>query len=147
MKVHELMSDNVSCCDSDTPLREVASMMVDCDCGEIPVVDAGGRVIGVVTDRDITCRAVAQGLNPLEMTADDCMTSPAVTVQPHASVDECCEALEATQIRRVPVVDEAGRCIGIVSLADIAREGSRRATAEVVQKVSKPSTRPSATAL
>ena len=144
MKVREIMSYNVACCGSDTPLQDVAGMMVDCDCGEIPVADAGGRVVGVITDRDITCRAVAQGRNPLELTAADCMTSPVVTVHPDTSFEECCEALEGNQIRRVPVVDEAGRCVGIVSVADIARGASRRATAEVIQRVSKPSARASA---
>jgi CBS domain-containing protein len=144
MKVRDIMSENVACCGSDTPLQDVAGMMVDCDCGEIPVADAGGRVVGVITDRDITCRAVAQGRNPLELTAADCMTSPVVTVYPDTSLEECCDALEGNQIRRVPVVDQGGRCIGIVSVADIARGASRRATGEVVQHVSKPSPRASA---
>jgi len=143
MKVREIMSGNVACCGSDTPLQDVAGMMVDWDCGEIPVADAGGRVIGVITDRDITCRAVAQGRNPLELTAADCMTSRVVTVQPDTSLEECCNAFEANQIRRAPVVDAAGRCIGIVSVADIARGASRRATAEVIHGVSKPSPRAS----
>jgi len=146
MKVRDIMSENVACCGIDSPLQDVAGMMVDCDCGEIPVADAGGRIVGVITDRDITCRAVAQGRNPLEMTAADCMTSPVVTVQPDTSLEECCEALEGNQIRRVPVVDAAGRCVGIVSVADIARGASRQATAEVVQHVSKPSPRASALA-
>jgi CBS domain-containing protein len=143
MKVRDIMSDNVACCGSDTPLQDVAGMMVDCDCGEIPVADEGGRIIGVITDRDITCRAVARGRNPLELTAADCMTSPVVTVHADTSFDDCCNALEGNQIRRVPVVDEAGRCVGIVSVADIARGASGRTTAEVVQRVSRPSPRAS----
>jgi CBS domain-containing protein len=143
MKVRDIMSDKVACCGSDTPLQDVAGMMVDCDCGEIPVADAGGRIIGVITDRDITCRAVARGRNPLELTAADCMTSPVVTVHTDTSLDDCCNVLEGNQIRRVPVVDEAGRCVGIVSVADIARGASGRTTAEVVQRVSRPSPRAS----
>ncbi len=146
MKVKDVMSTDVACCRRDTPLREVARMMVDCDCGEIPVTDEAGRPIGVITDRDITCRVVAQGRNPLELTAGDCMTSPPVTVTPQASFKECCDLLEENQIRRVPVVDEAGLCIGIVSQADIARHASKRDTAEVVQRVSEPSVRPSVAA-
>jgi CBS domain-containing protein len=144
MKVKDVMSKNVACCGSDTPLQDVAAMMVDCDCGEIPVADGRGRLLGVVTDRDITVRTIAQGRNPLMLTAADCMTSPAVTVEEEMSIADCCDTLEQNKIRRVPVVDTAGRCIGIVSLADIAREASGRKTAEVVQEVSKPSIGPDA---
>jgi CBS domain-containing protein len=81
---------------------------------------------------------VARGRNPLDLTAGDCMTTPAVIVTSLASLDECCEVMEEGQIRRVPVVDDEGRCIGIVSQADIARHGSDRITAEVVHRVSEP---------
>ncbi len=144
MKVQDVMSKDVACCGNDTSLQDVAAMMVDCDCGEIPVADASGRVVGVITDRDIAVRTVARGLNPLEMVASQSMTVPAITVSPDTTVKECCDELERHQIRRVPVVDASGRCIGIVSLADIARHASGRATAEVVQEVSKPSVRTSA---
>jgi len=147
MNVQDLMSKDVTCCGSDTSLQDVAAMMVDCDCGEIPVVDGRGQLLGVITDRDIVCRTVARGHNPLELTAADAMTSPAVTVEPEMSVKDCCDKLEHHQIRRVPVVSETGRCIGIVSVADIARNASGRATAEVVQEVSKPSVRSSASPL
>ena len=139
MKVKDVMSKNAACCGSDSPLHDVAAMMVDCDCGEIPVADARGHLLGVVTDRDIVCRTVAQGRNPLDLTAAEVMTSPAITVEEDVSVKDCCDVLERNQIRRVPVVDAAGICIGIVSLADIAREASGRKTAEVVKEVSKPS--------
>jgi CBS domain-containing protein len=119
-------------------------MMVDCDCGEIPVVDDAGRPVGVITDRDITCRAVAQGRNPLQLSAQDCMTGPALTVTPETSLADCCRLLEENQIRRVPVVDDTGCCIGIVSQSDVARHASKRTTAEVVQRVSEPSVRASA---
>jgi CBS domain-containing protein len=115
-------------------------MMVDCDCGEIPVVDnrESMRPVGVVTDRDITCRIVAEGKNPLEMMAADCMSTPCITIRDTASVDECCHLLEEHRIRRVPVVDGNGRCIGIVSQADIARRIDDYAR-EVVRQVSQPS--------
>lgn len=147
MKVKDVMSKDVACCGNDTLLQDVAAMMVDYDCGEIPVSDKQGVVLGVITDRDITIRSVARGLNPLGMIASDCMTVPAVTVSENLSVKECCDTLERNQIRRVPVVDASGCCVGIVSLADIARHASGRATAEVVQEVSKPSVRSSATPL
>lgn len=147
MKVQEVMSKNVTCCGSDTSLQDVAAMMVDADCGEIPVADERGQLIGVLTDRDITVRTLARGRNPLEMIAADCMTTPAVTVTADMPVKDCCDVMERNQIRRVPVVDATGRCVGIVSLADIARHASGRATAEVVQEVSKPAVKPAHSAI
>ena len=139
MRVRDIMSTNVACCSPETSLPEVARMMVDNDCGEIPVVNASRAPIGVITDRDITCRAVAEGKNPLSMEAGDCMTSPCVTVMPDATLEECIRKLEDNQIRRVPVVDETGSCCGMVSQADIALHASKGDTAEVVKKVSEPS--------
>jgi CBS domain-containing protein len=114
-------------------------MMVDCDCGEIPVVDSLStmRPIGAVTDRDITCRAVAQGKNPLTMTAQECMTSPCITIHQDAGIEDCCRLMEEYKIRRVPVVDEWGRCCGIVAQADIAQAVDEVA-AEVLKQVSRP---------
>jgi CBS domain-containing protein len=114
-------------------------MMVECDCGEIPVVDRRRRPVGVVTDRDIVCRAVAKGENPNELKAGDVMTSPAVTVTPDHSLSACCDVLRQNQIRRVPVVDADGQCVGIVALADIAEFGSKNDTAWVVRRISEPS--------
>ena len=95
------------------------------------------KLVGVVTDRDIVSRTVAEGRNPLEMTARDCMSSPVVTVTPETSVDDCCNTMEWNQVRRVPVVDGGG-CCGMVAQADIARQGSEHQTAEVVHDVSRP---------
>jgi CBS domain-containing protein len=139
MNVTELMSSHPICATPDTSLREIARMMCDHDCGEIPIVEdmSSNRVVGVITDRDITCRTVARGKNPLELSAKDCMTSPVVTVDTGVSVDECCRVMESRQIRRVPVVDH-GSCIGIVSQADLARHAPMQQTAEVVAEISRP---------
>lgn len=140
MQVREIMTANPACCTSGTTLQDVAQMMIDHDCGEIPVVENTDNKlpIGVITDRDIVCRTVALGLNPLDLTAGDCMTSPSVTVTPEMSVEECCRILEDNKIRRVPVVDAGGCCCGIVALADIALHAKKNATAEVVKEVSEP---------
>jgi CBS domain-containing protein len=115
-------------------------MMIDNDCGEIPVIDNNSsRVpVGVVTDRDIVCRTVANGLNPVELTAVDCMSKPCVTVTPDMSLEECCRIMEEKQIRRVPVVDASGSCSGIVALADIALHTKQSVAGEVVKEVSVP---------
>ena len=138
MKIEEIMTPNPACCGPETNLREVARLMVDHDCGEIPVV-RDGRPVGVITDRDIAARAVAAGRNPLEMKASDLMSSPVITVNPSTDVDDCCDTMEEHQIRRVPVVDDSGSCCGMVSQADIAKHASARKTAEVVKEVSRPS--------
>lgn len=138
MQVREVMTRSPICCPPDMSLRDVARLMVEFDCGEIPVVDrAAHRPIGVVTDRDITCRAVAKGQNPLEMTARDCMTSPVVTVTADATIEECCRTMEAHQIRRVPVVDAGGSCCGIVAQADVALRTPGEQAAEVVKEISR----------
>ena len=81
---------------------------------------------------------VAMGRNPLELTANDCMSRPVCTVEPDADLNECCDILEHNQVRRVLVVDGDGCCCGIVSQADLARHAPSRKTAEVVKEVSQP---------
>jgi CBS domain-containing protein len=140
MTVRDVMTANPAVCMRITGLVEVARQMVACDCGEIPVVDneTAMHVIGVVTDRDIVCRTVAEGRNPADLAAGDCMTSPVVTVTPEASLDVCVNLMEERQVRRVPVVDERGRLIGIVAQSDIARKANRTLTSDLVREVSQP---------
>ena len=146
MEVKDIMTPDPAVCTPDATLQRAAELMVENDCGEIPVVEnaASLKPVGVITDRDITCRTVAKGLNPLTMTVSECMTTPCITVAPDMSLDECCRVLEENQIRRVPVVDAGGACCGIVALADIAKHAKKRETAEVVREVSEPSTSASA---
>ena len=141
MNVSEVMTDSPQCCSPDTGLQEVAQMMVDCDCGCIPVVDGkdSKMPVGMITDRDITCRVVAQGRNPLDLTARDAMTSTVVSVTPETSLEECLNLMEESQVRRIAVVDKNGKICGIVAQADVARNADEQKTAEVVQQVSKAS--------
>ena len=139
MNVREVMTADPACCTADTPLTEVAKMMVECDCGAIPVVDNqdSKKPVGMITDRDITIRTVAEGRNPLDLTASDAMTVNVMTVTPETSIEECCNLMEDQQIRRVVVVDENGFCCGMIAQADIAINADSRKTAEVVQEVSR----------
>jgi CBS domain-containing protein len=123
MQVKDIMTDKPTCCTSDTKLQQVAQLMCEKNCGEIPVVDSKKTMkpVGVITDRDIVCRTLATGKNPLEIIAKDCMTKPAITVRLETSVEECCQLMEQNQIRRIPVVDQSGACCGIVAQADVAR--------------------------
>ena len=140
MKIKEIMTKSPACCTPETSLRDVAAMFVDNDCGAVPVVDSVNtrRPIGIVTDRDIACRAVAKGLNALELTARDCMSSPSVTISQDASLDEAIRLMEESRVRRLPVVDERGRCVGVVAQADIALSAGQGKTAEVVREISRP---------
>lgn len=133
------------CCTPDTNLKDVAKLMAEHDCGDIPVIqDGDGRkLIGVITDRDITCRAVAEGRNPLELTAQDCMSKPVVTVTPDTMLEDCCHTMERNQIRRVPVVDARGACCGVVSQADIARVASKARAGQVLREISRQTSAPS----
>ena len=139
MNVGNIMTKDPACCTPETSLQEVAQMMVDHDCGCIPIVDSedSKMPVGMITDRDITCRVVAKGQNPLDLTAQDAMTSTVVSVTPETSLEDCCNLMEESQIRRVAVVDKDGACCGIIAQADIATNASDRKTAEVVQEVSK----------
>jgi CBS domain-containing protein len=141
MKVQEIMTEGIAYCTPETSLGEVARLMAEHDCGALPVLDDldRNRPLGIVTDRDIVCRAVAAGKNPLEMTAGEIMTSPAHTVHPQDAVEDCCQVLEGHQVRRAVVIDEQGGCCGMVSQADVARHASARQTAELVEEVSQPS--------
>ncbi len=140
MQVNDVMTPDPACCTADTTLQEVAKLMVDHDCGEIPVVDGkeSKKPIGVITDRDIVVRSVAKGNNPLDLTAADCMSKPCVTVTPEMSMEECGNILETNKIRRVPVVDQSGVICGIVAVADIALRAGGNVSTEVVKEVSEP---------
>jgi CBS domain-containing protein len=140
MKVKDVMTADPVCCTGDTPITAVAKMMLENDCGEIPVVeDQAGKVpIGVITDRDIVCRLVAKGINPAGAIATECMSKPVTTVTPEMSIADCSRIMEEKQIRRVPVVDDRGSCCGIVALADIALQNGQNAAGEIVKEVSEP---------
>jgi CBS domain-containing protein len=141
----DVMTSHPTCCTPDTPLERVAQLMVLQDCGEIPIVeDEDSRVpIGVVTDRDVVCRVVARGKNPLEYTAEACMSQPAVTVPEEMGIDDVLATMEKHQIRRVPVVNVRGQCVGMISLADVAWRGSKKEVAELVREVSRETNEPS----
>jgi len=139
MNVQSVMTANPASCRPTTPLGTVALLMVQHDCGEIPVVDDDHVPIGVITDRDITVRTVAEGLDPLVRTAADCMSTPCFTTTLDRSLQSCCELMEVLQVRRIPVVDKDGRLCGIVSLADIAEYADSETAIDVLKEVSEPS--------
>jgi CBS domain-containing protein len=136
----DVMTPEPQCCSAETLLNEVANLMVEADCGEIPVVDASSRLIGVVTDRDIVCRVVAKGKNPTAVTAEEIMTQPVVAVPADTTLDEVVAVMEENQIRRVPVVDGRGCVCGIIAQADVALVARESEVGELVREVSRDST-------
>src|SRR5688500_3057203 len=104
MKASDIMTPNVVCAKPDSSVPEVARLMCDNDCGAIPVLDMRGHPVGIVTDRDISCRVVAAGKDPIRTEVREIMSESVVAVGPEASVEECCEVLEKNQLRRLLVV-------------------------------------------
>lgn len=136
----EVMTTDVASATADMKLTEIARMMVDCDCGEIPVVTSlqDKTVIGVVTDRDIVCRTLGKGLNPMDLTVKDCMTSDVVTAEFDMTVEDCIAIMREHLIRRLPVVDDNNKLCGMISQADLVKYVNEDDVFELVQNVSQP---------
>ncbi len=142
MQVKDIMTKSPVYGTPDTSLRVIAQMMVENDCGCIPIVasEEERTPIGMITDRDIVVRTVAANRDPFDLQAEDIMTGDIVTVMPEMSIEECCNLMEGKQIRRVAVINENGILCGMVAQADIANHAPTDKTAEVVQEVSKAAT-------
>ena len=139
----DLMTTDPACCSPETTLDEIAQLMVENNCGEIPIVDRSGCLVGVITDRDIVCRVVARGENPADHTAETCMSTPVFAVRDDATVEDVVGMMESHQVRRVPVVDGDGCCAGIIAQADLVSIVPPRQTSELLSQISRESARPS----
>lgn len=140
MDIQSIMTPNPKACPRNASLSQIAQLMRDEDIGEVPIVESDGRrrLVGIVTDRDIVLRAVASGRNTSQITADDCMTSPAVSCGEDASVEECARMMASHRIRRMPIVDNSGSLCGIVAQADLQATDARSLKEEVANRVSTP---------
>jgi len=140
--VRDVMTSSVRTADPRQSLVEAAALMRAVDVGSVPVVD-DGRLIGIVTDRDIVVRAVAEHRDLDRTTVDQVASPEPVTVAPEQELDEALELMEIHQVRRLPVVED-GRLVGMLAQADVAREAKEKKVGEVVNEISKPRLRPSA---
>src|SRR5262249_55596178 len=142
MKCHEIMTRDPQACTADETCLNAAQMLCDANIGSLPVVDdpATRRVSGMVTDRDICCRVVAEGRDATEVLVGDVMSDNIVTCREDDDVETAERLMEEHQIRRIPVTDDDGRLSGIIAQADIARFRRPR-TADVVEAVSAPKRR------
>jgi CBS domain-containing protein len=138
MWIRDIMTRNVECVWPDDTLQEAALKMKELDVGPLPVCD-NDRVVGMLTDRDITVRAVAEGRDPRSTRVRDVMTRNVVSCSEDDAVEEAARLMQERQIRRLLVLDHDKRLIGIVSLGDLAAEaGDPYRMGEVLQDVSVP---------
>jgi CBS domain-containing protein len=135
-KVADVMTQRPRAVTPQTPLNEVAQMMESDDVGAVPLVE-GDRLVGIVTDRDIVVRAIAKGKDPKGMPASEVSSRELVTVHPDDDLSDALELMARYQVRRLAVTGEDERLVGVVSQADVAREGKDKDTGQVVESISR----------
>lgn len=137
MKVSERMTPNPQAVALDDSVRRAAELMDELNVGALPVCD-DGRLVGIVTDRDITVRATALGSPPDSTNVSEVMTEPAYSISQDSTLEEAEQLMGTAQIRRVPVVDDAKHVVGILSLGDLA-VACEQGVAATLEKISQPS--------
>ena len=135
-KIRDVMTTNPRTVEPSTPVQEAAKIMRDQDVGPVPIVE-NGTVGGIVTDRDIVINVVAEGVDPSSTPVSQIASRDLVTVDPDQTLDEALRLMAQHQVRRLPVVEEDGKLVGIVAQADIARAADDQRTGEVVEEISK----------
>jgi CBS domain-containing protein len=145
LRAGDVMTRSVITVHPDDSIQHAARMMSDCDCGAVPVVDWQGRMMGMITDRDITVRMVANRADLSHARVSDCMTNQSFACHVSDSLDSCMRSMSNHKIRRMPIVDDRNRVVGIVSQADLAQHamdshgrGERRRVGDVVGAISEP---------
>lgn len=133
--IRDVMTSEPRTIDAGESVAYAAKMMRDEDVGLAPIVE-GDKLIGMLTDRDIAIRVVAEGRNPDEVTVGEVASRQVVTIDPQQDLDEALRIMAKHQVRRLPVVEEDGRLVGIVAQADVAREGDDKQTGALVEEIS-----------
>jgi CBS domain-containing protein len=134
--IRDFMTKNPRSLESGANVVEAARVMRDEDAGIVPVVE-GDKLVGAVTDRDIAIRVVAEGKSPESVTVGEIASRDLVTIDPQQDLDEALRLMARHQVRRLPVVEEDGKLVGIVAQADIARNASDAQTGDLVEDISK----------
>lgn len=139
MKIKDVMTRGVECTRPQSSIQDIAKRMADLNVGILPVCGEDEKLVGMVTDRDIVLRAVAAGRDVRSTRASDVMTPHVHYCFEDSDVKECIELMKNRQIRRIVVLDRSKRLVGIVSLGDIAVEGSEKIAGDVLEAISEPS--------
>jgi CBS domain-containing protein len=139
MKISEVMTRDVESATPEMTLQKAAIKMRDLDVGSLPVTDETGKVIGVLTDRDIAIRAVASGADPTATTVDEAMTAEVVFCRDDQDIEDAAELMRDRQIRRLIILDKNDRLAGIIALGDIAVECDETMVGATLEAVSEPS--------
>jgi CBS domain-containing protein len=134
--IRDVMTSNPCSIDAEKSVAYAAKMMKEEDVGLAPIVE-GDKLVGMLTDRDIAIRVVAEGRNPDQTKVREVASNQVVTIDPQQDLDEALRIMAKHQVRRLPVVEEDGRLVGVVAQADIAREGDDSRTGELVEEISK----------
>lgn len=142
MQLSDIITRNVETIDPAATVREAAQRMRSMDIGSLPVCD-GSHLLGMITDRDITVRAIADGRDPAQTPVRDAMTPSVEYVFEDDDVQRATQIMQDKQIRRLPVVSRDKRLVGIVALADIARTGKDRMSGDTLEDISDPNRQPS----
>jgi CBS domain-containing protein len=136
--ISDVMTSNPRGVETATPVADAARIMKSENVGSVPIVE-GDRLVGMLTDRDVAIRVVAEGKDPRSTTAGEIASRDLVTIDPQQDLDEALQLMARHQVRRLPVVEEDGRLVGIVAQADVAQVGDDARTGEVVQQISQES--------
>ena len=137
MRISDVMTREVATVRPDQTAREAATFMLNADAGSIPVTE-GDRLIGMITDRDIAVRGIAKGHGP-DTPVRDIMTSGIVCARTSDSVEDVASKMSEAQVRRLPVIDDSEKLVGIVSLGDLSRETDGETAHHALEGVSAPS--------
>jgi CBS domain-containing protein len=137
-KILEVMSDRPRAVTPETSIREAARLMEEEDVGSLPVVDQGTRLIGILTDRDITVRVVGRGSDPESTRVGEVASTDIVVLSPEHDLDEALAVMAREQVRRLPIVGGEDQLVGMLSQADVARATKEKPTGEVVEAISRP---------
>jgi CBS domain-containing protein len=134
--VRDAMTSNPSTIDAGKDVTYAAKMLKDENVGVAPIVE-GDQLVGVLTDRDIAIKVVAEGKDPKTTTVRDVASTNVVTVDPQQDLDEALRLMAKHQVRRLPVVEEDGKVVGILAQADVALSGDDAKTGQVVEEISR----------
>jgi len=140
-KVHDVMTDNPRCVTPETSVSDAAALMESEDIGSLPVLD-GEQLTGMITDRDIVIRAIAKGKDPRGMPVREVASREIVTVHADDDLSEALRLMATQQVRRLPVVDENNRLVGVLAQADLAAAAKEKSVGEMVEEISKSPTGP-----